>query len=468
MDWEGIGLGERTVAWLEATSAGHYIRERRLDPFATSMRDLDDVAEQLSQIDAGKELVHSDQKQRMTDLRSASLVEGTHEKAQLTTLGKAVLAAWKQYGVATNSKDDELARALLLLIAARSLKVAVYEDFTGYWAELRGSFPALNLIHSWDTLYLLNYLDRDIDGYAPGSAYRDMGVAVEDIKFDLDTFAERVGANGNVKLGVERLRKAIAGKVPRGRARATFCIAMELIAETDVTPRLLLETLGQPRVPRKWVALNQDQISKIEQILADNGLKPKLGVGPIGLRKVAAAAAAISASTPKKLPYVLPDEIDFAAALEELPQPAKKLGKGKGKAPKKIDYKQKQEANDLVGKLGEEYAFRYEEWRLRDHDELRKKISRVADVDDTLGYDIRSWETDGSERLVEVKATQGPLETRFFLSANELSCSKLNPESFVILRVGNLKTVAKFCEIRSPLDDLEIEPALYSVKFKSK
>lgn len=226
MDWEGIGLGGPTLAWLESTGAGQYIRERRLDPFATSMRDFDDVSEQLSQIRTQKALIHHDSNQRMTDLRAAGLVDGTLLKAYLTPLGDAVLNAWEKYSVATDSKGDELARSLLLLTAARTLKIPLYAGFFAYWAELRASFPAPSLIHNWDRLYILNYLDHEIDGYAPGTAYRDMGVSIKDISFDLDAFAARVDADEDAKRGAKRVKQSIAGKIPRGRARATFCIAM--------------------------------------------------------------------------------------------------------------------------------------------------------------------------------------------------------------------------------------------------
>lgn len=458
MDWEGAGLGDRTLVWLEQTGEGRYVTERRLDPFATSMRDLDDVSAHLSQIKAGQEPEHRDPAQRITDLRSAGLVDGALADARLTPLGEAALKAWREYGVATAAKSDELARVLLLLIAARSLDVGIYKGYLEYWAELRASFPAAKLIHNWDTLYLLNYLDHDIAGYSPGTAFRDMGVPFDQIEFDLDSFAEAVEASDEAKRGATRLSTAIDGKIPRGRARATFCIAMELLTETNVTPRLILEAFGYPDKPRKWVAFNEAQIAKAEAILAAHGLKPKTGAGLDGLIQLE--------GPPGTTPYDLPEEIDFAAALQPAPKPPKKTSGPKGKGAKKVNYKQKQERNDFVGALGEKFAHRYELWRLRDHDDLRNKVSHVSTEDDTLGYDISSWNPDGTERLVEVKSTQGPLETRFFISANELSCAQANPDTYVILRVGNLKGEPVCCELRYPFDELEIEPSVFEVTFK--
>jgi hypothetical protein len=443
---------------LEAAGEGRYVSQRRLDPFDTSMRDFDDVSAHLSQIKAGQALDNRDPTQRMRDLRSAGLADGTVENAHLTPLGEATLKSWIDYGVATDSKIDDLARILLLLISARGINAGLYRDFQAYWAELRASFPAPKLIHSWDILYLLNYLDHDIDGYAPGSAYRDMGTPFDEIEYDLDRFADEIGTSNAAKRGAQKVGRAIADKSPRGRGRATFCIAMELLAETNVTPRLILEAFGYPDRPREWTPLNDGQISKIETILDAHGFRPKPGTGLDGLDEVAALAG--------RPPYELPGEIDFAGALQEPPKPAKKAGAPRGKGAKKIDYNQKQKRNDFVGNLGEKFAHRYELWRLRDHDDLRNKVSHVSTEDDTLGYDIISWETDGTKRLVEVKSTQGPLETRFFISANELACAEANPDTYVILRVGNLKGQPICCELRYPFDELDIEPSVFEVAFK--
>ena len=120
-----------------------------------------------------------------------------------------------------------------------------------------------------------------------------------------------------------------------------------------------------------------------------------------------------------------------------------------------------------MGKLGEKFGLAYEKWRLRDHPELLKKVRHVSEEDDTLGYDIESIELDGLPRYVEVKGTLGPLESRFFLSANEMICAEKNGDKYVLLRVGQLADNPKCCEIRHPFEGLELKPANYSVIFKA-
>jgi hypothetical protein len=139
------------------------------------------------------------------------------------------------------------------------------------------------------------------------------------------------------------------------------------------------------------------------------------------------------------------------------------------KSARKTDYLKQAAANDDTGRLGEEFALAYEKFRLKDYPDLLRQLRHVSKEDDSLGYDIESRELDGSPRFVEVKGTFGPLETRFFLSSNEIDCAEKNGKSYVILRVSLNGKETKCCEIRPPLDEqLDLTPTTYSVKFKAK
>lgn len=280
-------------------------------------------------------------------------------------------------------------------------------------------------------------------------------IHVEGTTYD---FAVQVNASAEIRTGADQVARAIGGKIPRGRARATLCIALELMAAPQTEPRILLQAFGHPRRPRQWDAFNESQIKKIVAILADIGIATVPGGG--------VPASAEPTANGLTLAIKLPAKIDFKEVLKASPQPPKKQPSAKtGTGPKKINYKRRQERNEIVGRLGEEFALQYEQWRLRDHLELLEKIEHVALEDDTLGYDIKSFELDGSMRLVEVKATQGPLEMRFYMSAGEKVFADANPKEYVILRVGNLKTAPVLCEIRSPFSELVFLPAVYEIHF---
>ena len=94
--------------------------------------------------------------------------------------------------------------------------------------------------------------------------------------------------------------------------------------------------------------------------------------------------------------------------------------------------------NRSLGHAGEELIMRYEHQRLwvAGKRKLADQIDHVAaSQGDGLGYDIRSFETDGRERLIEVKTTRfGPL-TPFFASRNEVSVSEDQRDTFQLYRL---------------------------------
>jgi Domain of unknown function (DUF3883) len=472
VDWTGNGLKGSLAKWLEQSADQRYVRDRRLDPFATSMRDFDDVAPNLFAIRDGRKLDINDSRQRLTDLKGAGLVD--ENGLSLSALGSATIAAWELYNVATDRKGDECARNLLLAIEALRLSDPTYTEYYTYWGELRTHFEPLSLLDSWDTLFAINYLDAQIDGFSPGTVYRHNHVPVTEIEFDLVDYAHSAGLSKKAIAGSERIEGALGGKIPRGRHRATFCIALEILHSGGAAAPEIFRQFGFPDKPRKWVQFSIEEKEKLSKILEDFKLvSPALRRTTVLEADEAVAiekAMEISDQLPDLPQLSLPQEIDYSAVLKEVPKPNTSVPTGlkttKG-TPKKIDYKKKAENADTVGRLGEEFAISYEKWRLRDCPDLLKKIRHVSIDDDTLGYDIESYEVDGSFRLIEVKSTTGNLETRFFLTANELQCAEKAGSQYVILRVALLAESPVCCEVRYPFHEtLELTPTIFSVNFK--
>ncbi|MBA3353741.1 MAG: DUF3883 domain-containing protein [Blastocatellia bacterium] len=94
--------------------------------------------------------------------------------------------------------------------------------------------------------------------------------------------------------------------------------------------------------------------------------------------------------------------------------------------------------NRSLGRAGEELVLQFEQQRLwaAGKRKLADRIDHVAvSQGDGLGYDILSFETDGAERLIEVKTTRfGPL-TPFFASRNEVDFSADQRDSFQLYRL---------------------------------
>jgi hypothetical protein len=94
--------------------------------------------------------------------------------------------------------------------------------------------------------------------------------------------------------------------------------------------------------------------------------------------------------------------------------------------------------NRKLGLAGEQLVLKAERKHLQDSgcDELANKLVHVSVIEgDSAGYDIRSYNVDGTTRHIEVKTTQGPAANAFFLSPNEVRFSEENPNTFVLVRV---------------------------------
>jgi hypothetical protein len=132
---------------------------------------------------------------------------------------------------------------------------------------------------------------------------------------------------------------------------------------------------------------------------------------------------------------------------------------------RKFDPAELDARNRKLGKQGEELVYLHEQQRLRSAEraDLARKVEWTSEVrGDGAGYDVLSFELDGSERLIEVKTTNGPAKTPFFLSENERAFSDERPDASRLLRLYSF--VEKPCayELRWPLSErLALEPASY-------
>jgi hypothetical protein len=106
-----------------------------------------------------------------------------------------------------------------------------------------------------------------------------------------------------------------------------------------------------------------------------------------------------------------------------------------------------QEETGRRGLQGELLAIRFEEERLKKigRADLAKKIVHVAKINSCAGYDVQSFNNDGTERFIEVKATvsEPADETAFYFTRNEYETAvqKTNEKAdFYIYRVFGVKS----------------------------
>lgn len=130
---------------------------------------------------------------------------------------------------------------------------------------------------------------------------------------------------------------------------------------------------------------------------------------------------------------------------------------------RKYNYAERDARNRKLGHLGEKLVLEREKISLlrAGQDKLADSVRHVSELDgDGLGYDIRSFEPSGEERLIEVKTTDGPATTAFFLSRTEREVSIEKSEIWQLHRVHLFSTAPAIFVMRSPLEssvNLEVE-----------
>lgn len=136
---------------------------------------------------------------------------------------------------------------------------------------------------------------------------------------------------------------------------------------------------------------------------------------------------------------------------------------------RKFDPAERDARNRALGKQGEELVLEHERTRLLKggRGDLERKLEWTSEVrGDGAGYDIRSFELDGSERLIEVKTTNGSALTPFFLSENERAFSEERPDVFRLVRLHDFRDKPAGFELVPPLDQwVKLMPANYRASF---
>ncbi|WP_306349941.1 DUF3883 domain-containing protein [Flavobacterium sp. '19STA2R22 D10 B1'] len=150
-----------------------------------------------------------------------------------------------------------------------------------------------------------------------------------------------------------------------------------------------------------------------------------------------------------------------------------------GPVPGKTEHGKKnyeKEARKLkkLGDRGEKVVMDLEAKRLRDgnREDLIKYIDRVSLKSDSYGYDILSFELDGSKRYIEVKATTAKVgSANFFLSANELREAEESDNYFIYMVYDVTSESPKVWPIRNPFKpDNEVitkTPVTYYINIKA-
>lgn len=226
--------------------------------------------------------------------------------------------------------------------------------------------------------------------------------------------------------------------------------------------------------------------SNISAVLADLGLPFIDGYKPRGnaqllLRKAVQAFLSSNVAMVSKIVDALeevksPGQKTYKAVLVDPPslRPAKNLIQvsRRERVPRQFDFAARDEANRSLGRAGEQWVIGFEQHRLTEHGtpDLFQRVDWVSDrLGDGAGFDILSFDNSDLFRYIEVKTTNGNLETSFIISHNELEFSKDMAERFYLYRLFQFRQDPKLFILNGDISkQLFLKPLDFRASFREQ
>jgi hypothetical protein len=171
-----------------------------------------------------------------------------------------------------------------------------------------------------------------------------------------------------------------------------------------------------------------------------------------------------------KISQVKPTFVDLDIK-ESMPTESKSVTSGR----KKVDFEKENRKNKRLGDRGEKVVLLAEKDYLTKSGkkDLAQNVKQVSKEDDSLGYDILSYELDGSEKYIEVKSTKSKVGTaNFLISDNQIRKSKSKDNFFIYVVFESNQKNPKIWRIKSPFNEPEnrvkVTPVSYRVVINLK
>lgn len=278
-----------------------------------------------------------------------------------------------------------------------------------------------------------------------------------------------------IKLGF----RIVGTRVPSGwsqlecevAAKAYFECMREIAAGREINKiRVYRETAAQ--LDHRSAKSVEYKLQNIEKILQEEGL-PRMGMSTKRnyqklLRVVVLDLADQEPRSLSPTPAQVPRPKSWDELLVEPPNGQKSSKAGD---PKSACVRGKvaanEEANKRLGELGEKFVLGLEKERLTSlgRPDLARLVKHESEKDDSLGYDIRSFNEDGEEIFIEVKTTNSALESRFFITDNELSCARRFRHKYRLYRLFDFGRDPRMYLLEGPLDDkLSLRAKTYAAR----
>lgn len=132
--------------------------------------------------------------------------------------------------------------------------------------------------------------------------------------------------------------------------------------------------------------------------------------------------------------------------------------------------KRKQEHNEKIGKEAEEFVLKTEKQRLNSlgRNDLAEKVKHLSMIGDGYGFDILSYEANGTKKYIEVKGSSlGASTFHFYLSKREKEVAEELGMQYVITLVENVthRNMSIVAEIPYRQNSFEMSPVLFKCEY---
>ncbi len=157
----------------------------------------------------------------------------------------------------------------------------------------------------------------------------------------------------------------------------------------------------------------------------------------------------------------IPSVDDFLSVWEEPPAPEDRKAPVIAEAPAiynpgGVNYLEREARNQTLGEAGEQFIINFERARLirAGRESLAERIEQVsATVGPSAGFDIKSFEENGTDRFIEAKTTKYGKSTPFFVSPNELRFSRDNSSRYYLYRLFRFRKSPRLFALRGHVED---------------
>lgn len=157
----------------------------------------------------------------------------------------------------------------------------------------------------------------------------------------------------------------------------------------------------------------------------------------------------------------IPSVMDLLAAFEDPPNSEEKRTPviAEPRAiynPTGVNYLEREAQNHSLGDAGEEFVINYEKARLiyAGKTALADRIEQISiTIGPSAGFDIHSFEKNGTDRFIEAKTTKYGKNTPFFVTPNELEFSRKNADRYFLYRVFKFRADPRMYALHGHLQD---------------